>query len=40
MMHKAPLNLYSDPEGKGWNTNIVAKNGQDDQWERENRIRG
>jgi aldehyde:ferredoxin oxidoreductase len=39
MMHKAPLNPYSDPEWKGWNTNIVVKNGQDDQWERKNRIR-
>ncbi len=39
MMHKAPLNPYSDPEWKGWNTNIVVKNGQDDQLERKNRIR-
>jgi len=39
MMHNAPLNLYSDPEWRGWNTNIVVKNGQDDQWERKNRIR-
>jgi aldehyde:ferredoxin oxidoreductase len=39
MMRKAPLNLYSNPEWEGWNTNIVTKNGQDDQWEMEKRIR-
>ena len=39
MMRKSALNLYSDPEWKGWNTNIVVKNGQDDQWEREKRNR-
>jgi len=37
-MRKAPFNLYSDPEWEGWNTNIVVKNGQDDQWEKEKRI--
>lgn len=36
---KAPLNLFSDPDSEGWDTNIVARNGQDDQWEREKRIR-
>ena len=39
MMRKAPLNLYSNPEWEGWNTNIVTKNGQDDQWEYEKRIK-
>jgi len=39
MMRKVPFNLYSDPEWKGWNTNIVIKNGQDDQWEKEKRIK-
>jgi len=39
MMRKVPFNLYSDPEWEGWNTNIVVKNGQDDQWEKEKRIR-
>ena len=39
MMRKAPFNLYSDPEWEGWNTNIVIKNGQDDQWEKEKRIK-
>ncbi|MGB6607046.1 MAG: aldehyde ferredoxin oxidoreductase C-terminal domain-containing protein [Atribacterota bacterium] len=39
MMRKSALNLYSDPGWKGWNTNIVVKNGQDDQWEREKRNR-
>ena len=39
MMRKVPFNLYSDPEWEGWNTNIVIKNGQDDQWEKEKRIR-
>ena len=39
MMRKSGLNLYSDPEWEGWNTNIVIKNGQDDQWEKEKRIR-
>lgn len=39
MMHKAPFNLYSDPEWEGWNTNIVIKNGQDDQWEKEKRTK-
>jgi len=39
MMRKSALNLYSNPEWEGWNTNIVIKNGQDDQWEREKRIR-
>ena len=39
MMRKAPFNLYSNPEWEGWNTNIVIKNGQDDQWGREKRIR-
>jgi len=37
-MRKAPMNLYSNPEWEGWDTNIVIKNGQDDQWEREKRI--
>jgi aldehyde:ferredoxin oxidoreductase len=39
LMRKAPLNFYTNPEWEGWNTNIVAKNGQDDQWEYEKRIR-
>ncbi len=39
MMRKSPLNLYSNPEWEGWDTNIVIKNGQDDQWEKEKRIR-
>jgi len=39
MMRKSGLNLYSDPEWEGWNTNIVIKNGQDDQWEKGKRIR-
>lgn len=39
MMRKSALNLYSNPEWEGWNTNIVIKNGQDDQWEKEKRIR-
>ena len=39
MMRKSAFNLYSDPEWEGWNTNIVIKNGQDDQWEKEKRIR-
>ena len=39
MMRKSALNLYSNPEWEGWNTNIVVKNGQDDQWEKEKRIR-
>ena len=39
MMRKVPFNLYSDPEWEGWNTNIVIKNGQDDQWEKGKRIR-
>jgi aldehyde:ferredoxin oxidoreductase len=39
MMRKAPFNLYADPEWQGWNTNIVVKNGQDDQWEKEKRIK-
>ena len=39
MMRKSGLNLYSDPEWEGWNTNIVIKNGQDDQWEKEKKIR-
>jgi len=39
MMCKVPFNLYSDPDWEGWNTNIVIKNGQDDQWEKEKRIR-
>jgi aldehyde:ferredoxin oxidoreductase len=39
MMRRAPLNLYSDPEWQGWDTNIVVRNGQDDQWEREKRVR-
>lgn len=38
MMHRAGLNKYSDPDYEGWNTNIVVKNGQDDQWEKEKRI--
>ena len=39
MMRKSAFNLYSNPEWEGWNTNIVVKNGQDDQWEKEKRIR-
>lgn len=39
LMRNAPLNFYADPEWEGWNTNIVAKNGQDDQWEYEKRIK-
>ena len=39
LMRKAPLNFYADPEWEGWNTNIVARNGQDDQWEYEKRIK-
>lgn len=39
MMRKSALNLYSNPEWEGWNTNIVIKNGQDGQWEKEKRIR-
>jgi len=39
MMRKAPFNIYSNPDWEGWNTNIVIKNGQDDQWGREKRIR-
>ncbi len=39
LIRKAPLNFYANPEWEGWNTNIVAKNGQDDQWEYEKRIR-
>lgn len=39
IMRKSALNLYSDPEWEGWDTNIVIKNGQNDQWEKEKRIR-
>lgn len=39
MMRKVPFNLYSNPDWEGWNTNIVIKNGLDDQWEKEKRIR-
>ena len=39
VMRKAPFNLYSDPDWEGWNTNIVIKNGQDDQWEKDKRIK-
>ena len=39
MMRESGLNLFSDPEWEGWNTNIVIKNGQDDQWEKEKRVR-
>jgi len=39
MMRKSAMNLYSNPEWENWNTNIVIKNGQDDQWEKEKRIR-
>jgi len=34
MMRKAPYKICSDPEWEGWNTTVVVKNGQDDQWER------
>lgn len=39
MMRKSTMNLYSNPEWEDWNINIVIKNGQDDQWEKEKRIR-
>jgi len=39
LMRKAPLNFYASPDWEGWNTNIVVKNGQDDQWEYIKRIR-
>lgn len=38
-MRKAPLNFYANPEWDGWNTNIVVRNGQDDQWDYEKRIK-
>jgi len=39
MMRKVPFNIYSNPEWEGWNTNIVVRNGQDDQWEKKKRIK-
>lgn len=39
LMRKAPLNLYANPDWEGWDTNIVTKNGQDDHWEYDKRIR-
>ena len=38
MWRKAPLNFYTDPEWKEWNTSIVVRNGQDDYWERGKRM--
>jgi len=39
MMRKAPFNRYSDPNLENWNNAIVVKNGQDDYWEKEKRIK-
>ena len=39
MMRRAPFNRYSDPNLENWDNAIVVKNGQDDQWEKEKRIK-
>lgn len=38
-MRKSYMNFYSDPEREGWDMCMVARNGQDDYWEREKRVR-
>lgn len=39
MMRKAGLNFYSDPDFPGWDSIMVVRNGQNDYWEREKRIK-
>lgn len=39
-IHRAvPLKAYSDPNYTGWDTLVVVRNGQDDHWEDEKKIR-
>jgi len=39
MMTKGYLNFYSDPDYPNWNAVMVVRNGQDDYWERDKRIK-
>jgi len=39
MMRKSASNLYSNPDLEKWNTGVLIKNGQDEYWEREKRIK-